>query len=97
MNPKIEDLRKKAFVLYQGLDGVERVNHEVKKMGTAEDKLNEYEMKICLNNIIKNVFVDFVGLEKTKEVLAQEVTHVPGYHRTVEEDRKWGDVKSLYR
>jgi len=88
MQPKVEDLRKKAFVLYQGMDGVERVNHEVKKMGTEEDKFNEYELKMCLNSIIKNVFIDYVGLERAKEALAADVIHVPGYHRTVEEERE---------
>jgi hypothetical protein len=87
MRPKIEDLRKKAFLLYEGPDGVERVDKEVKKMGVNEDKLNEYELKIVLNNIIKNVFIDRVGLEQTKELLSQQTLHVPGYHRTVEEKR----------
>lgn len=87
VNPKIEDLRKKAFLLYSGLQGVELVNKEVKKMGSKEDKLNEYQLKIVLNNIIKNVFIDFVGYDATKELLAKEVTHVSGYHMNIEEDQ----------
>lgn len=87
MQPKIEELRKKAFMLYGGPDGVERVNREVKKTGRKEDDLNETELKMVLNNIIKNAFIDYVGLDKTKELLAKEVTHIPGYHRIIEEDK----------
>ncbi|MBD3388458.1 MAG: hypothetical protein GF416_05250 [Candidatus Altiarchaeales archaeon] len=87
MKPKIEDLRKKAYMLYGGLDGVERVNREVKKMGIEEDKLNKHQEKIVLNNIIKNVFIDHVGLERAKDLLVKEVTHVPGYHRSVQENK----------
>jgi hypothetical protein len=85
-HPKIEDLRKKAFVLYSGPKGPELVNREIKKFGIKEEKLNDYQLKLVLNNIIKNVFVDFIGLESTKLALAQDVTHVPGYHTVIEED-----------
>ncbi|MFH0861523.1 MAG: hypothetical protein V1875_00700 [Candidatus Altiarchaeota archaeon] len=85
-NPKLEDLRKKAFLLYAGPKGPELVNKEIKKLGIKEDKLNEYQLKILLNNVIKTVFIDFVGLEATKKALAQDVTHVPGYHTFIEEE-----------
>jgi hypothetical protein len=88
MNPKIEDLRKKAFMLYGGPHGVDLVNKEVKRLGIAEGNLNEYQLKIVLNNIIKGVFIDYVGLDKTKELLAKEVTHVPGYHMAIEEENE---------
>lgn len=95
MNPKIEDLRKKAFVLYEGPDGVQKVDQAVKKTGVSEDELKDEQLKLVLNRIIKNVFIDYVGLERTKEVLAKETLHVPGYHRTVEEKR--GKIHILER
>jgi len=82
----LEDLRKKAFLLYSGPKGPELVNREIKKFGIKEDKLNSYQLKILLNNAIKTVFIDYVGFEATKNALAQDVTHVPGYHTTVLED-----------
>jgi hypothetical protein len=86
MNPKIEDLRRKAFVVYGGMKGVELVNVEVKKMGVKEDKLNDDQAKTVLNNIIKNVFIELIGYDKTKAFLAEEVSHVPGYRSLTEED-----------
>jgi hypothetical protein len=86
MNPKLEDLRKKAFILYNGMDGVELVNKEIKRIGIKEEKLNQYQLKNLLNTIIKKIFIDHIGLEKTKEILAMDVTHLPGYHTVIEED-----------
>jgi hypothetical protein len=86
MHPKIEDLRKKAYLLYDGLEGVERVNHEVKRFGIKEEKLNQYQIKLVLNNIIKNVFVDKAGIEKTKQLLALEVKAIPGYTNMLDRD-----------
>ncbi|MFH1055940.1 MAG: hypothetical protein V1744_07615 [Candidatus Altiarchaeota archaeon] len=79
MNPKIEELRKKAFVVYEGMDGVSNVNKEIKKMGVAEDELKDEQLKVLMNNIIKNVFINRIGIEKTKEILAKENLHLPGY------------------
>ena len=86
MKEKIEDLRKKAFLLYGGPHGIEMVNQEIKKMGVKEDQLNEYQVKIVLNSIIKHLFIDFVGLEKSKELLAKDTTHVAGYKMVIEAD-----------
>jgi len=86
MNPKIEGLRKRAFMLYAGPDGVKLVNREVRKAGIKEEELNDAQLKAVLNNIIKNVFIDYIGLDKTKELLTKDVTHISGYHMNVEEE-----------
>jgi len=86
MKPKLEDLRKKAFLLYNGMEGVELVNREIKRLGIKEDSINQYQLKILLNTIIKKLFIDYIGLEKSKEILAMDVTHLPGYHVVIEED-----------
>jgi hypothetical protein len=88
VNFKIEELRKRAFILYEGMDGVDRVNRQLKRVAPDEDAMDAAQIKEALSNIIKNVFVDHVGLDRTRELLAQEVTHVPGYHRFVKEDQE---------
>ncbi len=94
MNPKIEDLRKKAYLVYGGYDGVELVNKEVRNFGILEDQLNAYQMKIVLNNIIKHVFIDKIGLDESKIVLGQKVTHVPGYHSYIQKDDEKIQIKT---
>jgi hypothetical protein len=86
MKPKLEELRKKAFILYGGREGVEKVGNEIRKFGIPEDQLNDYQLKIVLNNIIKHVFIDKAGLEEAKKVLSMKVTHVPGYQPFIEID-----------
>ncbi len=88
VNPKIEDLRKKAYVLYDGPTGPELVNKTFKTFDLKEDGLTAEDEKRVLNGIIKAVFVDHVGLEKAKEMLSKEVTHVSGYHTPVQADEE---------
>lgn len=80
MNHNIEDLRKKAWVLYGGQEGVERVNWEVRNAGVNEDNISPKMEKYLLNKIIKNVFIEYVGMERTREILAQDIKHLRGYH-----------------
>jgi len=88
VNPKIEDLRKKAYVLYDGPTGPELVNKTFKAFGLKEDKLTADDEKRALNGIIKAVFVDHIGMDKTKEILSKEVTHVTGYHTAIQGDEE---------
>jgi hypothetical protein len=88
MNPKIEDLRKKAFLLYGGPHGPDLINKQLKGMGVSEDGLSEEQLKTVLNAIIKSVFVDYVGFEKAKEILAKDVAHVAGYHMKVQAEEE---------
>jgi len=79
MQPRLEDLRKKAYMLYGGPEGVKRVQKQIGKVGVREDDMTEEQVKKAMNLIIKHVFIDFVGLEKSKLVLSKPVTHIPGY------------------
>jgi hypothetical protein len=93
MNDKIEELRKRAFILYGGPRGVELVNRELKKNRLQEDKLEGEELKKVLNDMIQNVFINYVGAEKTRLILLKEVTHISGYQRSVTE--KQGKIHIL--
>jgi hypothetical protein len=79
MNLKVEDLRRKAWIGYGGEQGVNLVNRQVIEYGLDEENLTEEQEKELLNRIIKKVFVEPLGLDKTKHLLAMEVKHLPGY------------------
>jgi hypothetical protein len=93
MNDKIEELRKRAFLLYGGPLGVELINRELKKNRLQEDKLEGEKLKEVLNEMIQNVFINYVGYDKTREILQKEVTHISGYQRSVTE--KQGKIHIL--
>ncbi len=79
MNLKIETLKKRAWVLYGGQDGLDAVNREVSKFGFGEEGLTPKQESILVNNIVKNVFVAKVGIEKARAALKVDVKDVRGY------------------
>jgi hypothetical protein len=91
MNEKIEELRKRAYLLYGGPKGVELVNRQMRKNRQQEDKLEGEELKEVLNDIIQSVFIDYIGPDKTREILLKKVTHISGYKRSFTE--KQGKIR----
>ena len=97
MNQKIEDLRRKAFVLYGGQEGIDRVNWEVVNAGVDEDRITAKMEKYLLNKIIKNVFIEYVGLDRAKQILATEVAHIHGYQSGKSAKGKFSKIRILER
>ncbi|MBD3261213.1 MAG: hypothetical protein GF334_05940 [Candidatus Altiarchaeales archaeon] len=80
MHKDIEDLRKKAYIAYQGQDGPDAVDRILRKLQVPGRQLNNYELKQVQNYIIKDVFLNRFGVEQAKGYLRMDTSHVPGYH-----------------
>jgi hypothetical protein len=96
VNPDIEELRKKAYILYDGMYGPKRVNDVIKRHGKKEDKLEKQEVEELKKQILKEVFVDQYGMERTKEVMRREIAHLSSYKSTAEQELEITRIKDKF-